>query len=70
MEKNQNVAKCYKNLFKRKTADDFATYMTRIIDKVWASKTHTKSTYCLCNKCVRISFESVRSKGSSLGSVN
>lgn len=40
-KKNQNVAKCYKNLFKRETADDSATYMTRIIDKVWASKKHT-----------------------------
>src|SRR6266516_3667679 len=39
--KNQNVAKCYKSLFKLKTADDSATYMTRIIDKVWASKKHT-----------------------------
>ena len=43
MEKNQNVAKCYKNLFKQETADDSATYITRIIDKVWASKnTHQK----------------------------
>ena len=40
-KKNQNVAKCYKSLFKRETADDSATYMTRIIDKVWASKKHT-----------------------------
>jgi hypothetical protein len=41
-KKNQNVAKCYKNLFKREeTADDSATYMTRIIDKVWASKKNT-----------------------------
>src|SRR5256884_9984952 len=39
-KKNQNVAKCYKSLFKRETADDSATYMTRIIDKVWASKKH------------------------------
>ena len=38
MKKNQNVAKCYKNLFKRETADDSATYMTRIIDKVWRQK--------------------------------
>ena len=40
-KKNQNIAKCYKSLFKRETADDSATYMTRIIDKVWASKKHT-----------------------------
>ena len=40
-KKNQNVVKCYKSLFKRETADDSATYMTRIIDKVWASKKHT-----------------------------
>jgi len=40
-KKNQNVAKCYKSLFKRETADDSATYMTRIIDKVWVSKKHT-----------------------------
>ena len=40
-KKNQNVAKCYKNLFKWETADDSATYMTRIIDKVWVSKKNT-----------------------------
>ena len=40
-KKNQNVAKCYKSLFKQETADDSATYMTRIIDKVWASKKYT-----------------------------
>jgi hypothetical protein len=40
-KKNRNVAECYKNLFKRETVDDSATYMTRIIDKVWASKKHT-----------------------------
>jgi hypothetical protein len=40
-KKNLNVAKCYKNLFKRETADDSATYMTRIIDKIWVSKKNT-----------------------------
>ena len=41
MEKNQNVAKCYKNLFKRETADDSTTYMTRIIDIKYGRQKNT-----------------------------
>lgn len=32
------VAKCHKLLFKREKEEDPATYMTRIIDKIWPEK--------------------------------
>ena len=71
MEKNQNVAKCDKNLFKQETSDDSATYMIRIIDKVWASKKYTPKVHIayaisVCEFLLNLSNQKIQVSGASI----